>query len=393
ASVLAHELSHVTQRHIARSMDEQSKMTPLVIGSMILGAIALSKNPQAAQGLIVGGQAAAIQSQLSYSRDMEREADRVGYGVLADAGYDPQGFVGMFGKLQQAAGLNDNGAFPYLRSHPLTTERIADMQARVQLNPAASRVAADVSQAMLAARAKVMSQNSTEALKAWTQDSKATSPQATPAQKSGALYAATLSHLQLRDMAAAERQLQALLKTVADDPAAHRLAVLLHAEVAAKQERFDVALQVLQTLSSAKPTTAVTAATATTGSLPAASTIPRPELMATAETLLRLPPHPARAWVTQQLREQVSQVPHDAQAWDNLSRLYALQGQALLSLRAEGEAQMARLDWTGAVDRFRAAQNWAKNNRLQAGDHIEASIVDTRLRQVQTLLRELQSER
>ena len=390
ASVLAHELSHVTQRHIARSMDEQSKMTPLVIGSMILGAIALSKNPQAAQGLIVGGQAAAIQSQLSYSRDMEREADRVGYGVLADAGYDPQGFVGMFGKLQQAAGLNDNGAFPYLRSHPLTTERIADMQARVQLNPAASRVAADVSQAMLAARAKVLSQNSTEALKAWTQDSKATSPQATPAQKAGALYAATLSHLQLRDMAAAERQLQALLKTVADDPAAHRLAVLLHAEVAAKQERFDVALQVLQTLSSAKPTTAVTAAT---GSLPAASTIPRPELMATAETLLRLPPHPARAWVTQQLREQVSQVPHDAQAWDNLSRLYALQGQALLSLRAEGEAQMARLDWTGAVDRFRAAQNWAKNNRLQAGDHIEASIVDTRLRQVQALLRELQSER
>lgn len=76
-----------------------------------------------------------------------------------------------------------------------------------------------------------------------------------------------------------------------------------------------------------------------------------------------------------------------------MSRLYALQGQALLSLRAEGEAQMARLDWTGAVDRFRAAQNWAKNNRLQAGDHIEASIVDTRLRQVQTLLRELQSER
>ena len=245
ASVLAHELSHVTQRHIARSMDEQSKMTPLVIGSMILGAIALSKNPQAAQGLIVGGQAAAIQSQLSYSRDMEREADRVGYGVLADAGYDPQGFVGMFGKLQQAAGLNDNGAFPYLRSHPLTTERIADMQARVQLNPAASRVAADVSQAMLAARAKVLSQNSTEALKAWTQDSKATSPQATPAQKAGALYAATLSHLQLRDMAAAERQLQALLKTVADDPAAHRLAVLLHAEMAAKQERFNPAVEVV----------------------------------------------------------------------------------------------------------------------------------------------------
>jgi predicted Zn-dependent protease len=382
ASVLAHELSHVTQRHIARSMEEQSKMTPWVIGSMILGAIALSKNPQAAQGLIVGGQAAAIQSQLSYSRDMEREADRVGYGVLADAGFDPQGFVGMFGKLQQAAGLNDSGAFPYLRTHPLTTERVADMQARLQLNNNPTRSAADVSQAMLAARAKVLSQNSVEALKAWTQDTKATSPQATPAQKAGALYAATLSHLQLRDMAAAERQLQALILSVAQDAPAKRLATLLQAEVAVKQERFEQAFQVLQSLN-ASPLTAPQQPQA----------LPRPELMATAEVLLRLPPHPARAAVTQQLRDQVVLAPHDAQAWNTLARLYALQGQTLLSLRAEGEAQMARLDWTGAVDRFRAAQDWAKNNRLQAGDHIEASIVDTRLRQVQALIRDLQTER
>ncbi|MFN8954615.1 MAG: M48 family metalloprotease, partial [Burkholderiales bacterium] len=77
ASVLAHELSHVTQRHIARGISDQSKMTPWLVGSMILGAMAASKNPQAAQALIVGGQAAAIQTQLSYTRDMEREADRV----------------------------------------------------------------------------------------------------------------------------------------------------------------------------------------------------------------------------------------------------------------------------------------------------------------------------
>ena len=89
----------------------------------------------------------------------------------------------------------------------------------------------------------------------------------------------------------------------------------------------------------------------------------------------------------------MTQAPHDAQAWDALSRLLALQGQTLSALRAEGEAQMARMDWAGAVDRFRAAQDWAKNNRLQAGDHIEASIVDTRLRQVQTLVRESQTER
>lgn len=369
ASVLAHELSHVTQRHIARSIDEQAKMTPWVIGSMILGAIAVSKNPQAAQGLIVGGQAAAIQSQLSYSRDMEREADRVGYGILADAGYDPQGFVGMFAKLQQAAGVNDNGAFPYLRSHPLTTERIADMQARLQLNSASPRASGDMVQAMLAARARVMSQNSVEALKAWTQDGKATSPQA----QAGALYAATLAHLQLRDMAAAERSWQRLSQLTSTTPEAKRLTLLLQAEVAAKQERFALALQVLEGLNQAQ--------------------LPRPELIATAQALLRLPPHPARASITQKLREQVTQAPHDAQAWNTLASMLALQGQTLASLRAEGEAQMARMDWTGAVDRFRAAQDWAKNNRLQAGDHIEASIVDTRLRLAQAQIRDMQAER
>ena len=373
ASVLAHELSHVTQRHIARSMDEQAKMTPWVIGSMILGALAASKSPQSAQALIVGGQAAAIQSQLSYSRDMEREADRVGFGVLTEAGYDPQGFVGMFTKLQQAAGVNDNGAYPYLRSHPLTTERIADMQARLQLNGSNSRAPMDMAQAMLSARARVMSQNSVEALKAWTQDSKATSPQATPAQKAGALYAATLAHLQLRDGLSAERSWQSLSQLTSKTPEARRLVTLLQAEVAARQERFDVALQVLETLNS-KP-------------------LQRPELIATAHALLRLPQHAGRTTITQQLRDHVTLAPLDAQAWDTLASMLALQGQPLPSLRAEGEAQMARMDWPGAVDRFRAAQDWARNNRLQAGDHIEATIVDTRLRQVQAQIREMQTER
>ena len=73
--------------------------------------------------------------------------------------------------------------------------------------------------------------------------------------------------------------------------------------------------------------------------------------------------------------------------------MLAVEGQHLHALRAEGEAQMARMDWQGAIDRFRAAQDWAKNHTLQAGDHIEASIVDTRLRQAQSLVREMQAER
>ena len=373
ASVLAHELSHVTQRHIARSMGEQGKMTPWVVGSLILGLLAASKSAQGAQALIVGGQAAAIQSQLSYSRDMEREADRVGYGVMSDAGYDPQGFVGMFAKLQQAAGLNDNGAYPYLRSHPLTTERIADMQARLQLNAASTRAAPDMEQAMLAARARVLSQGHVDALRAATNTSAATLPQATAASKAGIWYAATLAHLQMRDFAAAERGLQNLDRLVNGQPAAVRLTRLLRAELAAAQGRFETIAPLLAS--------------------PKGSALPRPELMATAQALIRLPASPARAEVLRQMREQVQTYPLDAQAWNTLANLWAAQGQTLQSLRAEGEAQMARMDWQGAIDRFRAAQDWAKTHSLQAGDHIEASIVDTRLRYAQALLRDMQTER
>ncbi len=387
ASVLAHELSHVSQRHIARGMSEQSRMTPWLVGAMILGALAASKSAQGAQALIVGGQAAAVQSQLSYSRDMEREADRVGYGILVDAGYDPRGFVGMFGKLQQAAGLNDSGAFPYLRSHPLTSERIADMQARQQLNTPAAVPVADVAQALMSARARVLSQNTPDALKAWIQEAEQPSPQDGVAQRAGKLYAATLAYLQQRNMAAAERslqQLQELVKksaptnsSVAQASAApvaltvERWLTLLSAEVAMKQDLFELALKVL---------------------LPgrALPDLARPELMAAAQAVQRLPGHALQTEITRQLRQRVFVAPHDAQAWNLLAGLLAAQGQALAGLRADAEAQVARLDWEGALDRFRAAQDLAKRSRLQAGEHIEASIVDTRLREVQAQLRALQ---
>jgi predicted Zn-dependent protease len=138
-----------------------------------------------------------------------------------------------------------------------------------------------------------------------------------------------------------------------------------------KQDRFEVALKVLTPA----------------GTLP---DLARPELMAVAQAVQRLPGHALQTEITRQLRQRVFVAPHDAQAWNALAGLLAVQGQALAGLRAEAEAQVARLDWEGALDRFRAAQDLAKRGRLQAGEHIEASIVDTRLREVQAQLRALQ---
>ncbi len=193
ASVMAHELSHVTQRHISRSMGDQARMTPWVIGAMILGMLAASKSAQGAQAMIMGGQAVAAQSQLNFSRDMEREADRIGYGVMSEAGFDTQGFVTMFGKLQQASSLNDNGSFPYLRSHPLSSERMADMQARQQLQtPRAANLNQDLVQAMMSSRARVMSQPGVDTLRAWANESKDSSlTLQTPTKRMGILYGAS----------------------------------------------------------------------------------------------------------------------------------------------------------------------------------------------------------
>ncbi len=377
ASVLAHELSHVTQRHIARQIEAQGRMTPWVIGSLILGALAASKSPQATQALIVGGQAAAMQSQLSYSREMEREADRIGFGVLSDAGYDPRGFVTMFGKLQQAAGVNDNGAFPYLRSHPLTTERIADMQSRLHtdaVHTVGSAPPQDLEQAMVSARARVISQSQVDSLRAWTRLPLNLPAQATTAQLAGSLYAAAMAHQMLREPEQARQQWQRLQSLTAGHSAAARLSRLLGAQLLAARGEHAQAVQDLL------PSVMV-------------SRWPRPELVALAESLARLPGHPAVAQVVQQLRQQVQDTPHDAQAWNLLATLMAGQGQKLGSLRADGEAQLARMDLQGALDRFRAAQDVARHNTLQAGEHIEASIVDTRVREVQARLREMQLER
>ena len=100
------------------------------------GVLAATRdNIDLANAGIVGGQAAATQMSLNFSRDMEREADRVGFNVLVEAGFAGSGMVSMFERMEQAYHLMDNGAFPYLRSHPLTSERIGDARTRLALEP------------------------------------------------------------------------------------------------------------------------------------------------------------------------------------------------------------------------------------------------------------------
>ncbi|WP_281970113.1 MULTISPECIES: M48 family metalloprotease [unclassified Polynucleobacter] len=130
SSVLGHEIGHVTQKHIARGSGVGANSGVVILASLLLALVAARSNPSAAQGLAIGGQALAIQNQLSYSRDAEREADRIGYQILNATGFDVNGMPEFFQKLQKSAGITDSTVPAYVRTHPLTSDRIADMQDR-----------------------------------------------------------------------------------------------------------------------------------------------------------------------------------------------------------------------------------------------------------------------
>ena len=409
ASVLAHELSHVTQRHISRLIAQQGKQTPLLLGAMVLAALAASKNPGATQALVVGGQALAIQNQLNFSRDMEREADRMGYGLMAPAGFSPLGFVTMFDKLQQANRLNDNGSWPYLRSHPLTTERMADMHSRVPPGGAASLAAKPptLEHAMIAARARVLSNPGVDTLRQWIAEPQGTGFTALPVSRRVAvLYAAALSNNQLRDPAAARAMAKKLDELTRNEPQADRLVHLLNAEIDLAAGDATQALAALPPITPSAPPASPTASTVQGGSVgpadpgspprapfeatqPDGGTGRRPGLLLRTQALLKV----GRAMeVTGALQTWVTAHPKDATAWQMLASVWQAQGQPLRAVRAEAEAQAARYDYAAAVDRFKAGQDLARREGPTA-DHIEASIIDTRLRTMQSLLKEQAAER
>ena len=142
AGVMAHEIGHVTQRHIARMLGQQRQDILLPLASMILAALAARASSDAAMGVLMGGQGLAVQRQLNFSRDAEREADRVGFQIMEAGGYDTTGIVAFFRRLQAASRLYGDmpAGLASLSSHPLTQERITDMQARIREMPKKQRV-------------------------------------------------------------------------------------------------------------------------------------------------------------------------------------------------------------------------------------------------------------
>ena len=377
AAVLAHELSHVTQRHIARSIATSRRQSLIGAATMIAGILAASRSGDAANAMIVGGQAVAAQGQLNFSRDMEREADRIGFGVLEAAGFAPEGMAGMFDRLQSASRLNDSGQFPYLRSHPLTGERMAEARSRLGVNPAGSGAAPDAARWLHAAmqgRARALMDGRGETLSRLAGGGVpgAAAVAGTPEALSTAC-AAALAATRLKDWRAA-------------DAALARARTLAAGQGAPVQR----AVQVIQIESMLDRGQTTEAARLLSGGLLDGS---RAGLMLSAR-LAALPQAEATqaGRVREDLQTWVSVRPGDAGAWQALARVSERLGQPLASLRAQAEAQAALGDLAGAVDRLRAGQRLSRSSG--AVESMEGVVIESRLKALEQQRRaELERER
>ena len=421
ASVLGHELSHITQRHIARSMVANKHQSLISMAAMLIGLLASTrmKNGDVPEAVIMSGQASMATGQLTFSRQMEIEADRFGENVMTDAGFAPSGMADMFERLESESRLNDDNAYPWLRSHPLTIERLSEARLRARQVPPPDPATSHITEhSLMRARARALMDTSDPALRRMQGQARMTSP-LSDAERLGNLYGGVLASIELRDFASADAMLVAAQKLMAQ-----------HAAIVAQQARDHFTASSASEPAAAPPADDGASAperVLVTGTVPlyplepevardfallrvdeavAERSVPdivaasaaisglrgRPAMMARAQAAIARASarDPAAGLAlqreTEELQTWVAEHQRDALAWTLLAQCAEPLGDKLRAVRAEAEAHAANGDLLGAIDRLHAGQRLTKQGHV---DFVEASIIDTRLREIEAQRRAL----
>lgn len=135
ASVMAHEIGHVTQRHLYRQIEAAGKMSIPIVAATLAAILLGTQSPQMGQAALMAVQAGSVQFQINFTRDNEKEADRVGMQTLANSSYDPRSMPTFFERLQQSTRYYGKGVPEFLRTHPVSESRIADTRGRAETYP------------------------------------------------------------------------------------------------------------------------------------------------------------------------------------------------------------------------------------------------------------------
>ena len=346
ASVLAHEISHVTQRHMARlvSKSGQGQVTSLL--ALAVAILAARSSPDLAVGAAMAGQGVAIQNQLNYSRDFEREADRLGLGLLERSGFDIRGMGSFFERLQKSGRLYENNAPGYLRTHPLTTERLADMGNRIQGRP--YRQVADSLEFQLV-RAKLRAQEGTSR-DAVTEFETRLKDRSFAGSEAAMRYGLAQARLRDGNPAAAERELDELRRLKAMSPMIETLA----AQLRLKQGDAAAAVAILRAAQPRYPQERAIAYGLVEALL--AARLPEEAISLTEDDLLNYP--------------------SDARMHALQAKTYSVLGKRLQQHRAQAEAYALQGQVPAAVEQLDLAQ------KSGDGNFYEQSQVDARLREM-----------
>jgi predicted Zn-dependent protease len=167
AGVLAHEIAHITQLHLYRALENQKAMTIPIALAMLGLVLAGGGSGEAIQGALIGGQAAAQQAQIYFTRQNEYEADRIGIGTLSRAGYDPNGMAAFFEKMGRITRSMGEGPPEFLRTHPVTVSRIAEAENRAQNMPPVATPSDGRDFYLMQARLRALSEKSPDTALEW----------------------------------------------------------------------------------------------------------------------------------------------------------------------------------------------------------------------------------
>lgn len=362
ASVLGHEIGHVTQRHIARGITSQDQSMWIALASMVLAGLAATKSGDAAAALAMGGQGAAIANQLSFSRGAEREADRVGFQIMTAAGFDPQGMPDFFQRLQRVMGISDNSVPAYVRTHPLTSERIADMQDRVR-HVTARKVGNTPDYEFARVRAAVLQSPTPNDLRNLLASFKAQLNTASAVRLPAVYYGIAFTNQKLGRFTDADKALaeaRRLYGTIPGATSGTPMLDVMAVELARSEGRTQEAL---------------TQAAATLKAFP----LSHAAAVTYADTLLasnRL--DDAVAFLRSRTREETGR----SEWWEMLARAYAAQGKRLQQHQALAEKYAMDGSYQAAIEQLQIAR------KAGDGDFYTLSEVDARLHQLQLQYKE-----
>lgn len=362
ASVLGHEIGHVVQHHLARMLAQQKRDSFFNLAGMGLALLAARANPELSQAAFTTSAAAGIQRQLDFTRDHEREADRVGLDILNKAGFDARAMPSFFEILQKGSRFSEGGAPSFLRTHPLTSERIADVKNRVdQFAFRASKASEDFG----FIRAKILASqgNAIDAIALFKANIaeltvNSTANSATSSTENVATntteylaanhYGLAVAVMRANDIKTANAAFNAIQLNTKNSYTSQ-----LGADIAMAQKNYPLAQQRYQTALSTYPSA-------------------RSLIFGYANLLITLNK-------LQQsidfIKEKQTVLTHDAMLYELLSRAYTLQGRELLRHQAQAEAYYRRYNLPAAIGQMDLAV------RAGDGDFYQKSSVEARLKE------------